>query len=191
MHRVGGEGGQLHGGALGVPHGGDIGGGDDDDLIGHAGRHLEPLAQSGGSIHQAPVVLLPYLAGQSCQLPYRQGQRPVSHGCGQQVQRPVFLMGHHGLLQRAALRQHVGEIHQSPIAEPQRQIQVPQRDVAVHAQHVLVQRCQRQTGIGGEGCLTGASLAGDNGDDLSHVTLPSECCRYFSGAFLMRAKLRG
>ena len=82
-------------------------------------------------------------------------------------------MGHSGLLQRAARRQHIGEVHQRTVTEAQRQIQIPQGDVAVHAKDVLAKGGQRQSGIGGEGCLAGAALAGDDGDDLSHVTLLS------------------
>ena len=46
-------------------------------------------------------------------------------------------MGHRRLMQGAAALQHVGEVHQRPVAEPQRQIQVPQGDVTVQAQHPL------------------------------------------------------
>ena len=46
-------------------------------------------------------------------------------------------MGHRRLMQGAAALQHVGEVHQRPVAEPQRQIQVPQGDIAVQAQHPL------------------------------------------------------
>ena len=186
MYRAGGEGGQLHSGALGVAHGGHVRGGDDHHLVGHAGGHLEALPKTRRGVDETPVIAFPDVGGQLLHRGHGQLQRPVGHRCGEQGEGGVLLVGHGGLRQRTAPGQHIGEIHQRPVAEPQCQVQVTQRHVAVHAQHPLAHGGQRQRGIGGKGGLSGASLAGHHGDDLAHGNSFQR-----SGDFLMRAKLRG
>ena len=76
-------------------------------------------------------------------------------------------MRHHSRFQRTAVQRHIGEIHQRPVRQSQGQIQIPQSDVAVHAQHLLAALGQRGANSGSQGGLTGAALAGHYRDTLS------------------------
>ena len=76
-------------------------------------------------------------------------------------------MRHYGGFQGAPFHGHVGKIHQRPVGESQSQIQIPQADVAVHAQHPSAALGQRGAHTSGEGGFPGAALAGHHGDTLS------------------------
>lgn len=81
-------------------------------------------------------------------------------------------MGHHGGLQGAALQRHIGKIHQRLVRQAQRQIEIPQPDVAVHAQHAPAALGQRRADAGSQRGLAGAALAGHHRDALSlHAAL--------------------
>ena len=88
-------------------------------------------------------------------------------------------MLHHGLREPAALLRHVGKVHQRPVGQAQSQIQVPQADVTVQAQHPLAHQGQGRAHTGGKGGLAGASLTGDDGDNLSHNITSFQNTSYF------------
>ena len=150
MYLSGAETPQLHDGALGVPQRGGIGGGDHHHAVRRRGGQGEALSQPGGRVDQAVVVPLPDLVGQGAHglhgepAPHR-GQRR-----GQQRQLGVFPVGRRGFLQGAAALQHIGEIHGGAVRQAQRQIQIPQRNVAVQRQCGIAHGGQRQRYAGGE-----------------------------------------
>ncbi len=60
---------------------------------------------------------------------------PHSHRRRQQIEIGNTGVRHHSRFQRAAVQRHIGKIHQRPVGKTQRQIQIPQTDVAVQTQH--------------------------------------------------------
>ena len=105
-------------------------------------------------------------------------------------------MLHHGGIQAAAVLGHVGKVHEGLVAEAQGQVQVPQSDVAVQAQHLLAAKGQRGAGARHEGGLSRAALAGHHGDTLSmgcharppyHIFVLNVSNTYYNGFFLIFA----
>ena len=73
-------------------------------------------------------------------------------------------MLHYGGGEGTASLGHIGKIHQGPVGKTQRQIQIPQSDVAVQTQHPPAALGQGGTYAGDEGGLSRAALTGDDGD---------------------------
>ena len=158
---------QLHDGALGVPQGGGVGVGDHHRPVGVVAGQMETHPQPRRGVDQAVVVGLPDAVQQRFHLLRCNGHGPGRQGGCQQVQLGILGVLHHGILQRTSPGDDVGEVHQSPVAEPQCQIQIPQGDVAVQTQGMAPQRRQRQPHIGCKGGLACAALAGDDCYDFT------------------------
>ena len=140
---------QLLHSPLGVPQGGGVIGGHHQGAVRAADGQLEAGTQPGGGVDHNIVIAVP---GGAQQGPdpggrYIGGQR---HGGGQQGQVGQIRMGNCRPCQGTAPLSHVGEVHQCPVAEAQGDVQIPQADVHVDAQHPLAQPGQ-----------TGGDPAGD------------------------------
>ena len=125
---------QLLHGALGVPQGGGVVGGHHQRPVGAAGGQLKAGPQSGGTVDENVVVPVPGRAKQRPNAARRHVGRET-HGGGEQGQVGQVRVGHGGPGQGTVPQGHVGEVHQRPVAESQRNIQVPKADVHVDAQH--------------------------------------------------------
>ena len=128
---------------------------------------MEAGAEACRRVQQAVVEPLADLSQQGCHLLLGDGAATGADRRRQQVQPRNVGMLHDGGVQVAAVLGHVGKIHEGPVAEAQRQVQIPQADVAVQTQHLLAAEGQRGAGAGHEGGLARAALAGHHGDTLS------------------------
>ena len=81
-------------------------------------------------------------------------------------------MRHRRPLQGAAALQHVGEIHQRPVAQAQGKVQIAQADVHVDAQDPVPQGGQTGGDSAGEGGLSRTALAGGDHDRSGHSVPP-------------------
>src|SRR5699024_3251075 len=93
-------------------------------------------------------------------------------GGGKQGQVGQVRVGHGGPGQGTVPQGHVGKVHQRPVAESQRNIQVPKADVHVDAQHGFSQPGQTGGHSSGDRSLARPPFAGGDGDDSSHGIPP-------------------
>ena len=173
-------------GALGIPQGSGVGGGNDHSTIGDGGSQQEAVAQARRGIHQAEVVLLADLTAQRLHPVHIKALVVTRQRGSQQLQLCVFAVLRHCFIEAAASRQHVGEVHRRAVAETQRHVEIAQRNVAIQRQRPVSHFSQCDSHAGGKGGFSRASLAGDYGDDRTHSVSP-----YFNGAFLIFAQGRG
>ena len=144
-------------------------GDDDDDAVGHVRRHAEARPQSGRRIDQAEVVVLADARGEAQQLRGGVARLAEGEGGGEEVKLLIARVRRDGVGERAAAAEHVRKVHQRAVAQPEGEVEVAQRDVAVHAQNMAAHRGQRQTDAGGEGGFSGAALAGDHRNQFTHT----------------------
>ena len=165
---------QLTHGALGVPKGRSVVGGDDDGPVGPAAGHPEAGAQARGGVDEDIVIQGSGGIQHAADSLLRQG-RGEGHGRGEQGQTRQIGVVHRRADQRAASLRHIGEVHQGPVAEAQGDVQIPQADVHVDAQHAVPQAGQTAGHTPGNGGFSGAALPGGDDDCGSHVCadLPS------------------
>ena len=62
------------------------------------------------------------------------------------------------------------EIHQGPVCQTQRQIQIPEANVTVQTQNPLAAEGQSLSHASSKGCFACSALTGYDGNALSHVT---------------------
>ena len=159
---------QLHHRVLGIPQGGGIRCGNYHAAVRGGGCQQKAIAQARWGVQQAEVVLYPDGAQKGCHLFPGHRLPPLADRSRQQGELCQLGVGHHRPFQGTALLGHVGKIHQSRVGKAQGNIQVPQADVAVHAQHPQAGQGQCRAHAGGKGGFSGAALAGHHGDTLSH-----------------------
>ncbi len=159
---------------LGVPQRRGVGGGDHHRPVAAAYGQLEAGPQSGGGVQKDVVKPLSGLPQQASHglLSEAVGE---GEGGGQQEKAPNVGMLHRRPFQRAAPLEHVGEIHQRPVGQAQRQIQVPQPHVHVDAQRAVTQRGQTGGDRSGQGGLSRSPFSGGDGDHGCHSQKPPTC----------------
>jgi hypothetical protein len=77
-------------------------------------------------------------------------------------------MIHYSGVQRAAALSHIGEIHEGPVRQTQRQIQIAEADVTVQTQNAAAAESQGLSYTGGKGCFARSAFTGNYGNALSH-----------------------
>ena len=161
---------KLRYGALGVPQGGGVGGGDDDGPVRRGHGQLKAVAQPGGGVHKDVVEILSGLVhhpAEAVDVRVDEGQRG-----GEQIQPVDVRVLRHGGEEGAAQLHHVGEVHERAVVQPQRDVQIPQADVQIDAQHPVPQRGQTGGHARRHGGFTGPALAGRDHDGGSHSAFP-------------------
>ena len=158
---------QLHYGMLGVPQGGGVLCGNDHAAIRRADRQTEPLAQTCRCVQQAVIKLLANLGQHQSEVQRGDARSPHPHRRGQQIEIRHIGVADHRRFQGTAVQRYIGKIHQGAVSQSQSEVQIPQADVAVHAQHALAAEGQRRADACGQGGFPGAALAGHNSNTLS------------------------
>ena len=183
---------QLHHGALRVAQARGVVRGDDHGAVGAAGGKREGFADAGGGVDEAEVEMAADLVDKPLHLALARQAHAEAHGRGEQIQVRVERVAHDGLSECRASGDHVGEVHERAVRDPEVEVEIAQADVAVEQQRFFAELRERHAGERRERSFSRAALAGHDGDDLRQGSylLFVNLMRY-SGAFLILAKARG
>ena len=106
------------------------------------------------------------------------GQR---EGGGEEKQSLYLGMLHHRFFQRAPPLDHVGKVHQSPVGQAQRQVQIAKPHIHVDTQGGMAQGGQTGTYSADQGGLSRPPFAGGDSDHSSHIQITSQITLLYHG----------